>query len=185
MLLRITGIVCLVVCRTHVRWSTVAAGRAGKDALTSLAHGRSSAHRICQQGFHQNRWGFPAVQGWYAWFLQHLVLPAAGFFSLLVTWGEVAVGLGILFRALTGIAAGFGVLMNLNFLLAGTVSTNPILGMFGLFLCLSWRVCGWIGIDRWLLPTLGLPWKPGVWFRSGKHVLPLHHPELEQQGDWG
>ncbi len=108
----------------------------------------------------------PAVQGWYAWFLQHIVLPNAGLFSFLVTWGEFAVGLGILLGILTGIAAGFGVLMNLNYLLAGTVSVNPILGMLGLFLCFSWRVCGWIGFDRWLLPALGLPWKPGTWFRS-------------------
>ena len=107
----------------------------------------------------------PAVQGWYAWFLQHLVLPNAGLFSFLVTWGEFAVGLGVLLGILTGIAAGFGVLMNLNYLLAGTVSINPVLGMFGLFLVLSWRVCGWIGFDRWLLPALGLPWKPGTWFQ--------------------
>jgi thiosulfate dehydrogenase (quinone) large subunit len=107
----------------------------------------------------------PAVQGWYAWFLQHVVLPNAGFFSFLVTWGEVAVGVGLLLGILTGIAAGFGVLMNLNYLLAGTVSINPILGVLGLFLVLSWRVCGWIGFDRWLLPALGLPWKPGTVFR--------------------
>lgn len=105
----------------------------------------------------------PAVQGWYAWFLQHLVLPNAGLMSFLVTWGELLVGLGILVGALTGIAAGFGVLMNLNYLLAGTVSVNPILGMFGLFLVFSWRVCGWFGLDRVLLPALGLPWKPGPW----------------------
>jgi thiosulfate dehydrogenase (quinone) large subunit len=80
----------------------------------------------------------PSVQGWYAWFLQHIVLPNAGLFSFLVTWGEVAVGLGVLLGVLTGIAAGFGVLMNLNYLLAGTVSINPILGVFGLFLVLSW-----------------------------------------------
>jgi thiosulfate dehydrogenase [quinone] large subunit len=108
----------------------------------------------------------PAVQGWYAWFLQHIVLPGAGFFSFLVTWGEVAVGLGLLLGVLTGIAAGFGVLMNLNYLLSGTVSINPVLGVLGLFLCFSWRVCGWIGVDRWLLPALGLPWKPGTWFQS-------------------
>jgi len=111
---------------------------------------------------------FPQVQGWYAGFLQSFVLPNAGLFSFLVTWGEVAVGLGILLGILTGIAAGFGVLMNLNYLLAGTVSINPILGMFGLFLCFSWRVCGWIGIDRWLLPALGLPWKPGTLFRTSE-----------------
>lgn len=109
----------------------------------------------------------PAVQDWYAWFLKNLVLPNAGFFSFIVSWGELAVGLGILLGALTGIAAGFGVLMNLNYLLAGTVSVNPILGTLGLFLVISWRVCGWIGVDRWLLPALGLPWKPGEWLQAG------------------
>jgi thiosulfate dehydrogenase [quinone] large subunit len=105
----------------------------------------------------------PAVQGWYAWFLQHIVLPHVGLFSILVSWGELLVGLGILLGGLTGIAAGFGVLMNLNYLLAGTVSVNPILGMLGLFLCFAWRVCGWFGLDRVLLPMIGLPWKPGPW----------------------
>jgi len=108
----------------------------------------------------------PAVQGWYSWFLQNSVLSNAGLFSFLVSWGEVAVGLGLLFGILTGIAAGFGVLMNLNYLLAGTVSVNPIPGMLGLFLVISWRVCGWVGLDRWLLPALGLPWKPGALFRA-------------------
>lgn len=107
----------------------------------------------------------PSVQGWYGNFLHDFVLPNAGLFSFLVTWGEVAVGLGVLLGVLTGIAAGFGVLMNLNYLLAGTVSINPVLGTLGLFLCFAWRVCGWIGLDRWLLPALGLPWKPGTLFR--------------------
>lgn len=107
-----------------------------------------------------------SVQGWYAWFLQNIVQPNAGLWSFLITWGEVAVGIGLLLGILTGIAAGFGVLMNMNYLLAGTVSINPVLGMFGLFLVLSWRVCGYIGLDRYLLPALGLPWKPGTVFQS-------------------
>ena len=108
----------------------------------------------------------PAVQGWYAWFLQHMVQPNAGLFSFLVTWGEFAVGLGVLLGVLTGIAAGFGVLMNLNYLLSGTVSINPVLGVFGLFLVIAWRVAGLIGLDRYLLPALGLPWKPGRLFQT-------------------
>ncbi len=112
----------------------------------------------------------PAVQGWYSWFLQHIVLHVIGLFSFLVTFGEFAVGAGLLLGALTGIAAGFGVLMNMNYLLSGTVSINPIIGMFGLFLCFSWRVCGWIGVDHWLLPAVGLPWKPGALFRPGPKV---------------
>lgn len=119
----------------------------------------------------------PAVQGWYASFLHNFVLPNAGFFSFLVTWGEVAVGLGILVGLLTGIAAGFGVLMNLNYLLAGTVSINPILGMIGLFLIFSWRVCGWIGLDRWFLPALGLPWKPGTLFHEHSQEANVHLPK--------
>ena len=46
----------------------------------------------------------PAVQGWYAWFLQQIVLPHAGFYSFLVTYGELAVGLGVFLGVLTGIA---------------------------------------------------------------------------------
>ena len=106
------------------------------------------------------------MQGWYANFLHDFVLPNAGFFSFLVTYGEFAVGLGILLGVLTGIAAGFGVLMNMNYLLSGTVSINPVLGMFALFLVFSWRVCGWIGLDRFLLPALGLPWKAGTLFQQ-------------------
>lgn len=104
----------------------------------------------------------PSVQGWYATFLKDFVIPNSGLFAFVVAWGEVAVGLGILLGALTGIAAGFGVLMNLNYLLAGTVSINPVLGVMGLFLVFSWRVAGWIGLDRYLLPAIGLPWKPGT-----------------------
>lgn len=60
--------------------------------------------------------------------------------------------------ALTGIAAFFGVFMDMNYLLAGTISTNPILGLIGLFLILAWRVAGYYGVDRYLLPMLGTPW---------------------------
>ena len=58
-----------------------------------------------------------------------------------------------------GIAAFFGALMNMSFLLAGTVSTNPVLFFAGILLILAWKNAGYIGIDRFLLPALGTPWK--------------------------
>ncbi|GHO68216.1 hypothetical protein KSC_071080 [Ktedonobacter sp. SOSP1-52] len=100
----------------------------------------------------------PAVQGWYAAFLQHVVLPNAGIFAYTVTFGEVLIGLGLIFGVLTGIAAFFGVFMNLNYLLAGTVSINPVIGALALLLVLGWRIAGYYGIDRYLLPLLGTPW---------------------------
>ncbi len=106
----------------------------------------------------------PAVQGWYADFLQSVVLPNATVFSYMVAFGEVAVGLGLILGMLTGIAAFFGVLMNTNFLLAGTVSTNPILALPGILLVLAWRNAGWFGLDRWVLPMVGTPWQHGSIF---------------------
>lgn len=100
----------------------------------------------------------PPVQDWYAGFLQHVVVPNAGLFAYLITFGELAVGLGLLVGALTGIAAFFGLVMNLNFLLSGAVSINPILGVVAIFLVLAWRIAGYYGVDAYLLPILGTPW---------------------------
>jgi thiosulfate dehydrogenase (quinone) large subunit len=45
------------------------------------------------------------------------------------------------------------------FMLAGTTSSNPVLAFLGLFLILAWKNAGYIGLDRYLLPILGTPWK--------------------------
>lgn len=106
------------------------------------------------------------VAGWYATFLQSTVLPHAAIWSWAVSLGETAVGIGLILGCLTGIAAFFGGLMNANYLLAGTVSTNPLLFIFATWLVLGWRVAGYIGIDHWLLPALGVPGHPGEIFQQ-------------------
>jgi thiosulfate dehydrogenase (quinone) large subunit len=108
----------------------------------------------------------PAVQGWYAAFVSGVALPHAVLFSYIITFGELAVGIGLVLGAFTGIAAFFGAFMNLNYLFAGTVSVNPLLLLIELLLILAWRNAGWLGIDRWLLPWLGVPWKPGKGFQA-------------------
>jgi thiosulfate dehydrogenase (quinone) large subunit len=114
-----------------------------------------------------------AVQGWYAGFLQNIILPGAGFWSYVITFGELAVGIGLILGVLTGIAAFFGVFMNTNFLLAGAVSINPIIGGLALFLVLAWRVAGYYGVDRWLLPLLGTPWTGSLYKKEkAKGVVP-------------
>lgn len=108
----------------------------------------------------------PSVQSWYGDFLSSFVLGNAQIFSHTVAFGEVLVGLGLILGAFTGIAAFFGAFMNMNFLLAGTVSINPILLFLQLFLILAWRVAGWWGLDRFLLPILGVPWQKGKLFKK-------------------
>jgi thiosulfate dehydrogenase (quinone) large subunit len=106
----------------------------------------------------------PDVQPWYAAFLQNIVLPNARTWSYLVSAGELLVGIALLLGLFTGIAAFFGGFMNMNYLLAGTVSTNPVLFMIAMLLVLAWRTAGWLGLDRWVLPALGTPWRPGYVF---------------------
>jgi thiosulfate dehydrogenase [quinone] large subunit len=107
----------------------------------------------------------PTVQSWYAGFLSNLVLPNVTIWSYMVAWGETLVGVALILGVFTGVAAFFGSFMNVNYLLAGAVSTNPILFAIATWLVLAWRTAGWWGADRWLLPALGTPWRPGFVFR--------------------
>jgi thiosulfate dehydrogenase (quinone) large subunit len=111
----------------------------------------------------------PDVQGWYADFLQNIVLPHVSSWAHAIAWGEFLVGVALVLGILTGIAAFFGLFMNLNFLLAGTVSINPILFVLSIGLVLAWRIAGYIGVDRYALPLLGTPWQSGNAF--GKNHL--------------
>ena len=96
---------------------------------------------------------------WYRGFIQMLIdMGAESWFGPLIAFGETAVGLGLLVGALTGIAAFFGATMNMSFMLAGSASTNPILFTMAVGLMLAWKVAGYYGLDRYLLPRLGTPW---------------------------
>ena len=96
---------------------------------------------------------------WYRNFIQFLVDSGSHpWFAKVIVFGELAVGLGLIVGALVGIAAFFGALMNMSFLMAGTVSTNPVLFFAGILLILAWKNAGYLGIDRFLLPMLGTPW---------------------------
>lgn len=96
----------------------------------------------------------PAVFGWYAWFLENLVLPNVATFSYLVTFGELAVGVALILGLFTVKAAFFGSFMNLNYLLAGTAGLNPIMLVLQILLMIAWRPACWIGLDRWIYPKL-------------------------------
>jgi thiosulfate dehydrogenase [quinone] large subunit len=103
---------------------------------------------------------------WWRNFLQGMIDSNAHvWFAKLIVFGEILVGLGLIVGGLVGIAAFFGAVMNMSFLLSGSVSVNPIFLTFGIFLILGWKVAGWIGLDRVLLPALGTPWKAGAIFK--------------------
>src|SRR5260221_1885193 len=139
------------------------------------SHLRAALQGFAQSGIAQAAGAHPGVQGWYAWFLQNVVIPGSGFFAYVVTFGEVLVGLGLILGVLTGIAAFFGVFMNMNFLLAGAGRIYPIIGGLALLLVLSWRVAGDYGIVSLLLAALGNPWTGSLAAQGRKKAKTTQH----------
>lgn len=121
--------------------------------------------------------GSPRITyGWYREFLQYMLNHEwYTWFAKLIAVGEFLVGVGMVVGALVGIAAFFGTLMNFNFMLAGSASSNPVLFGLAVFMVLGWKVAGYFGIDSILLPALGAPWKAGKMF--GGEGIRLRQPE--------
>jgi thiosulfate dehydrogenase [quinone] large subunit len=101
----------------------------------------------------------PITYDWYRDFINLLLNnDAQSWFAPLITFGEIAVGVGLILGVLTGFAAFFGSFMNMSFMLAGSASTNPVMFALAIGVILAWKVAGYYGVDRWLLPILGTPW---------------------------
>ncbi len=99
---------------------------------------------------------------WYRNFLSFLLNGGHySWFAPLITYGEILVGIGLIVGALTGFAAFFGAFMNMSYLLAGSASTNPVMFALAIGVIMAWKVAGYYGVDRVLLPRLGTPWAPG------------------------
>jgi thiosulfate dehydrogenase [quinone] large subunit len=103
----------------------------------------------------------PAITyDWWRQFLQWMLdNEAYTWFAKVIAVGEFLVGIGVIVGGLVGIAALFGATMNVAFLLSGSASTNPVLLLSAIFLVMAWKVAGWVGADRFLLPLLGTPWQ--------------------------
>lgn len=103
----------------------------------------------------------PITYDWYRAFIQYLLDTGAySWFAKVVAVAEVAIGVALIVGLLTGFAAFGGALMNFSFMLAGTTSTNPVLFLIAVLLILAWKVAGYWGGDRYVLPLLGTPWRP-------------------------
>ena len=115
----------------------------------------------------------PISYDWYRHFLQGMLDQQwYTWFGTVIVAGEILIGLGLVFGALTGLAAFFGLLLNMSFMLAGSASTNPVLFSLAILLILAWRVARYLGGDRLALPLLGVPGlgRPAsrTWGGSGK-----------------
>ncbi|MFO7274449.1 MAG: DoxX family protein [Bacillota bacterium] len=121
----------------------------------------------------------PAITyGWYRDFLTFLLEGGHyTWFAKLIAVGEVLVGVALILGLLTGFAAFFGAFMNFNFMLAGSASTNPVLFTLAILLLMAWKVAGYWGVDRYLLPALGTPWNRAPAAPERHETQPVPRPD--------
>lgn len=119
------------------------------------------------------------------WLVPRLLL---GWFSLDAGWHHLrnlpvsadllaygAPGLAAIALTLCGVALILGALTGPSAFVAGCLSAGlwagealaPLHFAGVVLMVLTWKTAGWIGLDRWLLPLLGLPWQGGLLFGRG------------------
>jgi len=143
----------IVLLRLYLGWSWLAAGwekvwdpgwrASGRAVAEFLAGALKSSHF-----------------GWYRSLVDAVFLPNAGLLAVLVSWGELLVGIALLLGLLVNLAVLAGIAMNIAFLLAGTVSTNSTYIIIELVLLFAGAGLVW-GVDgvvarrwAWHLPGL-------------------------------
>lgn len=76
------------------------------------------------------------------------------FFNFVVPVGELLVGLGLIFGTFTIAATFFGLIMNLAYSYAGSVSVNPTYIVLSFILLMGGYNAAKIGLDYWVTPWL-------------------------------
>jgi len=149
-LLRKNNIVAgiLAIIRIYLGYEFIHAG------LEKVTSGGFDASGFLKGAIASSTGEHPAVQGWWAAFLEHVALPNADLFTFLVQWGEVLVGIALILGLLTNFAILMGMVMNFSFLFSGTVSTNGQMILLAFFIVVAGANAGKFGLDRYAMPFL-------------------------------
>jgi len=96
-------------------------------------------------GWYRDFISYMLDNGWYTWFAK------------LVAYGELLVGIALILGAFVGIAAFLSAFMSWNYVMAGSASINAMMLTLAILLIIAWKVAGWYGLDRYLLPLISRP----------------------------
>lgn len=92
---------------------------------------------------------------WYAGFLKGLQDSGSQtWFGPLIAWSEFLGGILLMAGLFTGIVALLLAFMNFNYMLAGSAGVNPVYLVLAILIVVAWKVAGWWGLDRFVLPAL-------------------------------
>lgn len=105
----------------------------------------------------------PAMGGaggatWYTRALAQVLVPHAALAGQVLLVAEILLGVATIVGLLTGVAAFLGSAIHTPYILLD----NPAAVVLALMLALGWRVAGYYGLDRWVLPLVGVPGYPSA-----------------------
>lgn len=141
----------LLVLRVYLGYEWLMAG-VSKLTMKGGFHAEGLISGAIQQGSPDHPFAYP----WFQSFLKMMTDNGqdASVFNFLVPWGEVFVGLGLIFGTFTLAAAFFGLVMNFTYLLSGMVSVNPTFIVIEFIILVAGANAGKIGLDNWIMPYL-------------------------------
>ena len=94
---------------------------------------------------------------WYRNFIQGMLDSGSYvWFAKVVAFGELLIGVALILGLFVGLAAFLGAFMNWNYIMAGSASSNGLFGLGAILLILAWKTAGYYGLDRWILPRIGM-----------------------------
>jgi thiosulfate dehydrogenase (quinone) large subunit len=88
-----------------------------------------------------------AAYSWWASIMHSFVVPNAGWIAVLVAFGELAIGLGLVVGFLTRTAAVCSLLLLFTYIMSGTASVCAFYALCALIVLATWRTSTWIGVD--------------------------------------
>ena len=104
----------------------------------------------------------PIYFDWYRSFIQSMLdSQSYVWFAKLIAIGEFLVGVSLIIGLFVGLAAFFGGLMNLNFLLAGSLGSGPLLLVLQILLVIAWKIAGHLGVNYFIYKRFGTFWQRG------------------------
>jgi len=90
--------------------------------------------------------GTPAYS-WWGSVMHSFVVPNASWIALIVAFGELAIGLGLVVGFLTRTAAIASLLLLFTYVMSGTASVCAFYALCAIIVLATWRTSTWIGVD--------------------------------------
>ncbi|NUU61919.1 DoxX family protein [Paenibacillus agri] len=95
---------------------------------------------------------------WYKAFFSHVVSPFSEVFDVVIPWGEILIGIGLIAGLFIVPALVMSVFVNANYILADMIFTYPTDILMATLLLTGKRFTAYVSVERWLYAKWWKDW---------------------------